>query len=80
VTLFGLGAVGQFCTRIAKHRGARVIGVDSVPERREMTRRHGIEVLDPGGADDVPGAGRETRSSRRSRTVLSRPSCRRGRG
>jgi len=49
VTVFGLGPVGQFCTRIAKHHGARVIGVDYVPERREMARRNGIEVLDPGG-------------------------------
>jgi threonine dehydrogenase-like Zn-dependent dehydrogenase len=38
VTVFGPGPVGQFCTPIAQHRGARVIGVDYVPERREMAR------------------------------------------
>ena len=30
VAVFGLGPVGQFCTRIAKHKGYRVIGVDLV--------------------------------------------------
>jgi len=70
VTVFGLGPVGQFCTRIAKHRGARVIGVDYVPERREMARRHGIEVLDPGEHDNVPEAVRELTSGRGSDSVI----------
>ncbi len=30
--------------------------MDSVPERLEMARRHGITVLDEGQVDDVPGA------------------------
>ena len=43
----GLGPLGQFAARIAKHLGAeRVIGIDNVPERLEMARRHGIEVID----------------------------------
>ncbi|WP_084963526.1 zinc-dependent alcohol dehydrogenase [Thermoactinospora rubra] len=46
VTVFGLGPIGQMSTRIARHRGHRVIGVDGVDERLEMARRHGIEVLD----------------------------------
>jgi threonine dehydrogenase-like Zn-dependent dehydrogenase len=55
--VIGLGPIGQMCTRIAKHLGAeRVIGVDSVPERLEMARRHGIEVIDDTEVDDVPGA------------------------
>jgi threonine dehydrogenase-like Zn-dependent dehydrogenase len=45
VTVFGLGPIGQMSARIARHRGARVIGVDLVPERLEMARRNGIEVL-----------------------------------
>jgi hypothetical protein len=69
-TVFGLGPVGQFCTRIAAHRGARVIGVDYVPERREMARRHGIEVLDPGEYDDVPEAVRELTGGRGSDAVI----------
>ena len=70
VTVFGLGPVGQFCTRIAAHHGARVIGVDYVPERREMARRHGIEVLDPGEHDDVPEAVRELTGGRGSDAVI----------
>jgi threonine dehydrogenase-like Zn-dependent dehydrogenase len=54
VAVFGLGPVGQFCTRIARHLGAeRVIGVDLVPERMEMARRHGVEVLDYTEHDDI---------------------------
>ena len=42
---------------IAAHRGAsRVIGLDLVPERLEMARRHGIDVLDVSGLDDVTDA------------------------
>ena len=29
-----------------QHLGQRVIGVDPVPERREMAARHGVETLD----------------------------------
>lgn len=43
VVVLGLGPVGQLTSRIAAHRGYRVIGIDSVPERREMAARHGIE-------------------------------------
>ncbi|MBO4163424.1 zinc-dependent alcohol dehydrogenase [Micromonospora antibiotica] len=57
LAVFGLGPVGQFCARIGRHLGAgRVIGLDLVPERLEMARRHGIETLDVSQLDDVPGA------------------------
>ncbi|MGW5672176.1 zinc-dependent alcohol dehydrogenase [Micromonospora sp. NPDC003776] len=57
LAVFGLGPVGQFCARIGRHLGAgRVIGLDLVPERLELARRHGIEVLDVSELDDVPGA------------------------
>ncbi|WBB89584.1 zinc-dependent alcohol dehydrogenase [Verrucosispora sp. WMMC514] len=57
LAVFGLGPVGQFCARIGRHLGAdRVIGLDVVPERLEMARRHGVEVLDVTQLDDVPGA------------------------
>ena len=55
VAIFGLGPIGQMSARIAKHEGARVIGVDPVPERREMARRHGIEVLENGTLVEVNG-------------------------
>ncbi len=55
LAVLGLGPVGQLTARIAKHLGAdRVIGVDNVPERLEMARRHGIEVIDNRDVDDVP--------------------------
>ncbi|MFC8302711.1 zinc-dependent alcohol dehydrogenase [Specibacter sp. NPDC057265] len=46
LAVFGLGPVGQFCARIGRHLGHRVIGIDPVPERRAMAQRHGIETLD----------------------------------
>ncbi|MFC8619791.1 zinc-dependent alcohol dehydrogenase [Micromonospora purpureochromogenes] len=55
LAVFGLGPVGQFCARIGRHLGAgRVIGLDLVPERLEMARRHGIETLDISELEDVP--------------------------
>jgi threonine dehydrogenase-like Zn-dependent dehydrogenase len=54
LAVIGLGPVGQFAARIGKHLGAeRVIGVDSVPERLEMARRHGVETIDMTTVDDV---------------------------
>jgi threonine dehydrogenase-like Zn-dependent dehydrogenase len=54
LAVFGLGPIGQMSARIARYRGARVIGVDLVPARLEMARRHGIEVLDLRSVEDVP--------------------------
>jgi len=46
VTVLGLGPIGDMATRIAKHKGLRVIGVDLVDERLDRARANGIEVLD----------------------------------
>ncbi|MCK6211163.1 glutathione-dependent formaldehyde dehydrogenase [Georgenia sp. EYE_87] len=47
VTVLGLGPIGQMAARIARHRGAsQVIGVDRVPERLAMARRHGVDTID----------------------------------
>ena len=40
VAVIGLGPIGQMCARIAHHRGARVFGVDLVPERLERDAVH----------------------------------------
>jgi threonine dehydrogenase-like Zn-dependent dehydrogenase len=54
VAVFGLGPVGQFAARIARHLGAgRVIGIDSVPERLALAERHGIEPLNLDSTDDI---------------------------
>jgi threonine dehydrogenase-like Zn-dependent dehydrogenase len=57
-------------TRIARYRGARVIGVDLVPERLDMARRHGIEVLNSAAIDDVPAAIAEMTSGRGTDSVI----------
>lgn len=56
VAVFGLGPIGQMTSRIAKHAGRRVIGIDSVPERLELAREWGVEVIDDSAVDDVPQA------------------------
>lgn len=57
LAVFGLGPIGQMTARIGRHLGAgRVLGIDPVPERREMAERHGVEAYDPEAFDDVPGA------------------------
>jgi threonine dehydrogenase-like Zn-dependent dehydrogenase len=54
VAVFGLGPIGDMCTRIAKHRGAgKVIGIDLVPERLTRARENGIEVLDITAQDNI---------------------------
>jgi threonine dehydrogenase-like Zn-dependent dehydrogenase len=59
VAVWGLGPIGQMCARMARLRGARVIGVDPVAERLEMAGRHGAETLDPRGTSDAAEAVRE---------------------
>lgn len=71
VAVYGLGPVGQFCTRVARHRGAeRVFGVDLVPERLEMARRHGVEVLDYNDYDNVADAIKELTGGRGPDSVI----------
>jgi threonine dehydrogenase-like Zn-dependent dehydrogenase len=65
VAVYGLGPIGQMCARIAHHKGAEtVIGVDNVPERLEMARRHGIEAIDSSEHEDVPAIIREMTDGR----------------
>jgi threonine dehydrogenase-like Zn-dependent dehydrogenase len=53
--VIGLGPIGEMCTRIAQHRGARqVIGLDLVPERLARSRAHGVETVDVAAHDDLP--------------------------
>jgi threonine dehydrogenase-like Zn-dependent dehydrogenase len=65
VAVIGLGPIGQMAARIAAYQGAsRVIGVDLVPERLEMARRHGIDVIDLREVDDVSAAVRDLTGGR----------------
>jgi threonine dehydrogenase-like Zn-dependent dehydrogenase len=70
VAVFGLGPIGQMCSRIARHRGARVIGVDLVRERLRMAERHDIETIDALSVDDVPAAIRDLTDGRGTDAVI----------
>lgn len=70
-TVVGLGPIGQMSARIALHRGAsRVFGIDLVPERLEMARRHGVETLDLLEHDDVAAAILELTEGRGTDSVI----------
>jgi threonine dehydrogenase-like Zn-dependent dehydrogenase len=65
VAVWGLGPIGQMVTRIALHRGAgRVLGIDNVPERLAMARRHGVATIDFGEVDSVVDLVRELTGGR----------------
>jgi len=74
VAVFGLGPIGDMSSRIALHRGHRVIAVDLVPERIERARRYGIDVIDlrdyDDGEDDVAEAIREMTDGRGPDSVI----------
>ena len=52
VVVLGLGPIGDMSSRIAMHRGHRVIGVDLVPERLARAAANGVEVLNLREHDD----------------------------
>jgi threonine dehydrogenase-like Zn-dependent dehydrogenase len=55
VAVYGLGPIGQMCTRIAGHLGAeRVFGIDLVSERLATARQYGVEAIDTRQIKDVP--------------------------
>jgi threonine dehydrogenase-like Zn-dependent dehydrogenase len=74
VAVFGLGPIGDMSSRIALHRGHRVIAIDLVPERIERARRNGAEVVDlrdyDDGEDDVAEAIREMTDGRGPDSVI----------
>jgi threonine dehydrogenase-like Zn-dependent dehydrogenase len=71
VAVFGLGPIGQMCSRIARHKGYRVIAVDLVTERLDMAGRYGAEVLDARDHDgDIPGVIREMTDGRGPDSVI----------
>jgi threonine dehydrogenase-like Zn-dependent dehydrogenase len=64
VAVFGLGPIGQMCARIARHKGARVYGIDNVPERLAMAARHEIETLNHDDFEDISEPLRELTDGR----------------
>jgi len=57
VAVFGQGVPGLIAMQLARSNGARVIAVDRLPHRREMSSRLGAEhVIDaPGAAETIKG-------------------------
>jgi threonine dehydrogenase-like Zn-dependent dehydrogenase len=71
LAVFGLGPIGQMCCRIALHRGAgRVIGIDLVPERLDLARKHGVDTIDVTGNGDVVEAIGERTGGRGADSVI----------
>lgn len=70
LVVLGLGPVGDMATRVAAHRGHRVIGVDLVPERLARARSRGLETIDLSAVDDVGDAVRELTAGRGADSVI----------
>ncbi|TWD81454.1 threonine dehydrogenase-like Zn-dependent dehydrogenase [Kribbella amoyensis] len=68
VAVLGLGPIGDMATRVAQHRGYRVIGVDLVPERLKRARDHGVETVEY--SDDVADAVRNLTDGRGPDSVI----------
>ncbi len=70
VAVLGLGPIGQMAARVARHQGARVFGIDLVPERLEMASRHGIETVDLREHDDLGALLRDRTDGRGPDSVI----------
>jgi threonine dehydrogenase-like Zn-dependent dehydrogenase len=70
VAVFGLGPIGDMSTRVAKHKGFRVIGIDLVPERIMRARENGVEVLDFSDHDDIAESLRELTAGRGPDSII----------
>jgi threonine dehydrogenase-like Zn-dependent dehydrogenase len=70
--VLGAGPIGDMATRIALHRGIRVINVERVPERIERVRARGAEVidLDETGKGEVGDRVRELTEGRGADAVI----------
>jgi len=68
VVVLGLGPIGDMASRIAKHRGHRVIAVDLVPERLERARNNGVETVEY--AADVADTIRDRTAGRGADSVI----------
>jgi threonine dehydrogenase-like Zn-dependent dehydrogenase len=71
VVILGLGPIGAMASRIAAHRGHRVIGVDLVAERLDRERKRGIEAIDLSEHEnDLPDVIREMTDGRGPDSVI----------
>jgi threonine dehydrogenase-like Zn-dependent dehydrogenase len=71
LAVLGLGPIGDMAARIASHQGARVIGVDLVPERLKRARSRGVEVVNlDDHTDDLGDVVRELTDGRGADSVI----------
>lgn len=70
VLVLGLGPIGDMSSRVALHRGHRVIAVDPVPERRARVAERGGIVIDPAAEDDLAGTVRDLTDGRGADSVI----------
>ena len=70
VTVMGAGPIGDMASRIARHRGHRVITVDLVPERLARVRAFGAETIDLSTVDDLGEAVRSMTDGRGTDAVI----------
>ncbi len=71
VVVLGLGPIGDMSSRIALHRGHRVIGIDFVPERLARVRERGAEVVDLSAHNgDLAGVVRDMTDGRGPDSVI----------
>jgi threonine dehydrogenase-like Zn-dependent dehydrogenase len=69
--VLGLGPIGEMATRVAQHRGHRVLAVDLVPDRLARAHSHGVETLDLNAhGDDLVETVRELTDGRGPDSVL----------
>jgi len=70
VAVLGVGPIGDMASRIALHRGHRVIAADLVPERLERAGRFGAETLDIREHDELGDVIRERTDGRGPDAVI----------
>jgi threonine dehydrogenase-like Zn-dependent dehydrogenase len=68
--VIGAGPIGDMASRIALHRGLRVIAVDLVPERLARVQSRGAETIDVSATDGVPAAVRDLTDGRGADAVI----------
>ncbi|NLS08670.1 alcohol dehydrogenase catalytic domain-containing protein [Nesterenkonia sp. MY13] len=68
IAVIGLGPIGQFAARIAKHQGMTVYAIEPEAERRDMAARHGILVFD--NTDDSVAAIKDATAGRGPDAVI----------
>jgi threonine dehydrogenase-like Zn-dependent dehydrogenase len=71
IAIFGQGPVGLSATQLAAAMGARVIALDTEPERLQRAKAFGADILiDPKATNDVVGAIRDVTGGRGAHLAL----------